>query len=353
MTGSVPVRVAVVGCGAVARLYHAPALQALEREGRVHVVAAYDPDAAALNPFCDSFPGARPSPSFDALLAVEPDLLIVSSPPRHHADQGIAALESGIDVHCEKPLAPTLADGERMVAAASAAGRRLTVGLVRRHFPAIRAIRHLIGTGALGRLESVECFEGGPFDWPVRSAGYFRPNAGGGVLADIGTHCLDLLAWWFGPPTDVAYEDDAMGGVEANCRITLSFGDVPATVRLSRDWSRPNRYVITGSEGWLGWTVNDANHLDLGIGSTGDVGEVVLHRASPSARSSLAAPAAADFHEAFADQVRALVAPVGDGPDRSVAGEVALATMELLERCAAGRRPMAMPWLEPPERSGS
>jgi len=249
-------------------------------------------------------------------------------------------------VHCEKPLAPTLAEGRRMVDAAVAAGRRLTVGLVRRHFPATRSIRHLIATGALGRLESVECFEGGPFDWPVRSAGYFRPDAGGGVLADIGTHCLDLLAWWLGPPSDVAYEDDAMGGVEANCRIALSFGEVPATVRLSRDWPQPNRYVITGSQGWLGWNVNDANHLDLGIGSTGDVGEVLLHRASPSAQSSFAPPAA-DFHEAFADQVRALVVTVQDGPDRFVPGEVALATIELLERCAVVRRPMAMPWLEP------
>jgi predicted dehydrogenase len=68
----------------------------------------------------------------------------------------------------------------------------------------------------------VEAFEGGQFDWPVRSTGYFtRAQSGGGVLQDIGTHVLDLLAWWFGEPEALLYEDDAMGGVEANCRIRV------------------------------------------------------------------------------------------------------------------------------------
>jgi len=176
----------------VAQLYYRPALETLEREGLLRLVAAHDPDAAALARFCATFPSARRSGSFSDLLEQRPGLVIIASPPRHHADQTVAALEAGADVHCEKPLAPDLVAGERMVAAAAAAaGRRLTVGMLRRHFPATQVIGRLLATGAIGPLQSVDCFEGGPFAWPVQSPDYFRPTAGAaGVLQDIGTHCL-------------------------------------------------------------------------------------------------------------------------------------------------------------------
>lgn len=345
MTGRpLPAPVAVSGCGAVSQHYYAPALQALEQEGLIRVVGAHDPDAAAVRTFCAAFPGARPTADLDALLTASPAVLVVASPPQHHPEQTIAALAAGIDVHCEKPLAPSLAEGERMVAAAEAAGRSLTVGMVRRQLPATRVIRQLIATQAIGPLEAIECFEGGPFDWPVHSPAYFR-RASGGVLHDIGTHCLDLLSWWLGPPSSVAYEDDAMGGVEANCRISLTFGDVPATVRLSRDWSRPNRYVITGRDGWLGWTVNEADRVDHALAGTGHVGELHLRPAVPASDGSPTSRLGA-FHRAFADQLRAVVASDDDGAT-TVSGAEALATTALLERCLAARRSMSMPWLVP------
>lgn len=337
-----PPRVAVSGCGAVTQLYYAPALQTLEREGLLRVVAAHDPDVAARRRFCRAFPDARGTDDLGGLVARSPDLLVVASPPRNHAEQTIAALAAGIDVHCEKPLAPTRAEGERMVAAAEAAGRTLTVGMVRRQLPATIAIRRLLASGAIGPLQAVECFEGGPFEWPIRSPAYFRPE-NGGVLQDIGTHCLDLLLWWLGPPSTVEYEDDARGGVEANCRISLTFGDVPATIRLSRDWPQANRYLILGRDGWLSWTVNDGDHLDHGMAGVGFVADLRLRpTASPSP-----APARGrfgSFHRAFVDQLCAVVAPSDGGPT-AVSGAEALATTALVERCAAERRPMPMPWL--------
>src|SRR5438552_10737474 len=112
----------------------------------------------------------------------------------------------------------------------------------------------------IGPLRSIFCFEGGPFDWPVASYRYFsRSEAGGGVLLDIGTHCLDLLIWWFGMPSDITYVDDSMGGIEANCFLVLQYADFEARIRLSRDWGQPNLYRLEGDHGSISWTVNDAH----------------------------------------------------------------------------------------------
>jgi myo-inositol 2-dehydrogenase / D-chiro-inositol 1-dehydrogenase len=275
-----PVGVAIVGCGAVAQQYYRPALAALVADGSVSVVGAHDPDPSALRRFCDAMPGTQPFDTFDGLLRRRPQLVIVASPPQHHAAQSIEALRMGIDVFCEKPLATSHAEGVAMVEATS--GRRLSVGLVRRQFPATKTIRRLIRSGSLGQLRSIDCFEGGPFRWPVQSTRYFARDAGNaGVLQDIGTHALDLLLWWMGDPTSVAYGDDSMGGVEANCRVDLRFGDVTATLRLSRDWARPNRYLITGADGWIAWEPNAADRYEFGFTGSNVGAECILHEVAP------------------------------------------------------------------------
>jgi predicted dehydrogenase len=104
-------RVGLVGCGAVAA-FHVPALRAARG---VQLAAAFDLDRAAA-----ARTGARVAGSLDELIdAVE--LVAVCTPPEHHAGVAIAALEAGRGVLVEKPLATTLADAERIVAAGAGA----------------------------------------------------------------------------------------------------------------------------------------------------------------------------------------------------------------------------------------
>jgi predicted dehydrogenase len=344
--GADPVGVAIVGCGAVAQLYYRPALATLVAEGSVKIVAAHDPDTSALRRFCDGLPGTQPVDTFEDLLRLRPDLVIVASPPRHHAAQSIEALRMGIDVFCEKPLATSHAEGVAMVEAAWTSGQRLTVGLVRRQFPAAQTIRRLIESGALGDLHSIECFEGGPFRWPVQSASYFAKDVGnGGVLQDIGSHALDLLIWWLGEPTSVAYEDDSMGGVEANCRVDLRFGDVAASLRLSRDWARPNRYLITGADGWIAWEPNEADRYEFGFTSSDIGAECVLHQVVPGADGPAFGPTALTFEWGFLEQLRRAISD--DSDFSPVSGEETLATLALIDRCYSSRSAMPMPWMIP------
>lgn len=334
-------------------LYYGPALKVLEKEGMVRTTAIFDPDPDSRARLGKMFAGATCLRSFEDLLRHdEIDLVIVASPPRHHADQTLQAIRSGRSVLCEKPLATSVAEATQMVQAASDERRLLAVGLVRRFFPAVRTIRDLLGRGLLGELHSFDCFEGGPFDWPVRSRSYFdRSAGGGGVLLDIGAHALDLLGWWLGAPLEVHYADDAMGGVEANCQVRLRYEGCEGRVSLSRDWWRPNRYVFRGGRGWLKWEVNEADRVQLGL--DGCAYSFDLHLREGAGDEDRPGAGAATFHQAFVDQLRAVISTLRGEAAPIVSGAEALDSLRLIEHCYRNRTLLPMPWLSQAEQSSA
>ncbi|MEJ1156749.1 Gfo/Idh/MocA family protein [Prosthecomicrobium sp. N25] len=334
-----PPRLALAGCGAVARLYAGPALARLAGQGVLAVSALYDPDPAAVDALKALLPGAEAVPRFDALLP-KADVVLLAGPPRTRAEQGLAALAAGRAVFAEKPLAAGATAARTLVEAAEAAGVPLGVGLVRRFFPATAAVRSLLAAGAIGTVRRVTWFEGGPFAWPVASPAYFSRSAfGGGVTEDIGTHVVDLLAWWLGPLTLVDAADDAMGGVDANARIRLAAGEAAIDVRLSRDWARPNRAVLEGDRGRLVW-------------DTEDIGAVALEPLDgPPGR--LVLDGAPDFVDAYAAQIADFAAAARAGRPPRVPARAGLDAALLVEACRARRRLMDMGWLTDGERAAA
>ena len=339
--GGSSITVGISGCGAVAALYYAPALQLLETERTLRVIGLFDPDGRELAAVGARFPSAGRHASFDALLADRPDLVIVASPPAHHAEQAADALRAGCGVLCEKPLATRLCDARALVNLARESGRILAAGMIRRYLPGTRFIAEALRAGTIGTPRRFSAFEGGPFDWPVRSPAYFtRASSGGGVLIDIGIHALDLFGWWFGPCTAISYEDDAMGGVEADCRVLLSYGEVEGELRLSRSWRRPNRYEILGTAGRLAWPVDDPERIEIEIGDS-------PYRLDGLLRDG--ARPAANFHQSMVEQIRAVCRAVAGEPSEFVSGADSLSALELVERCYSERRPMRMGWLDADE----
>ncbi|MCT2401502.1 Gfo/Idh/MocA family protein [Novosphingobium mangrovi (ex Huang et al. 2023)] len=343
MSGGIP-RVALSGCGAVARLYYAPALRVLEERGVIAFVAAFDPNEAAVRAFVSGRTAVACS-SFAAIFDHAPDLVIVASPPAFHREQVMEALGRKVAVHCEKPLAPDMDSARAMTSAAEAHDRPVFAGMIRRHLPAARMIRDLLGAGALGPLTSIDIFEGGPFDWPIESPRYFTAGSGNGPLEDIGTHCLDLLCWWMGTPDEIAYEDDAMGGTPANCAIALRFGDCAVRVRISRDWYRPNRYALRGAKGWISWEPNDGLGLQLGYFHEDTGARIALRQCTEQAGVPRLGRPADDFMEAFVTQLHQSVLGLS-GAGNAVALSEALEPIGLIEECRRVRRAMVQPWLE-------
>jgi predicted dehydrogenase len=244
--------IAVIGCGTVVDQYYRGALIKLEKRGIARVVAVVDPSTARATALARNFQSARvfPKPG-DAFTQAAADLTIVASPPSLHAEHALAAFAAGSHVLCEKPMAASVSDAERMVAAARAARRVLAIGMTRRMFPYLAEMRSLIAAGALGDRLRFVYRDGGVYGWPVSTGFAFRRStAGGGVLIDKGTHVIDSLAALFGAPAPAAYADDALGdGVETNCRIGLVFPGASGTVQLS--WNQPlaGGFDVSGSAG--------------------------------------------------------------------------------------------------------
>ena len=128
---SPPLRVLVVGLGQMGRSH----ALAYRRDPDFEIVGLVNRSPAELPA---ELAGCRRLGDFEAGLALKPDLVCIATHADSHAALAVAALEAGAHVFVEKPLAPTLPEAERMIAAARAARRRLVVGYILRHHPSWR-----------------------------------------------------------------------------------------------------------------------------------------------------------------------------------------------------------------------
>jgi UDP-N-acetyl-2-amino-2-deoxyglucuronate dehydrogenase len=196
-----PLRVALVGCGHIARR-HVNALATLGP--RVRLIAACDPVPSRAQSLCG---GATTYADLDTLLASErPDLVAIASPSGLHPEQARAALAAGCHVLCEKPLALTLPETMSMLEAAQQADRRLFVVQPLRHWPTLRAARALLTDGALGpvRSASLEVFWSRPQRYFDEASWRGKLDMDGGVLLNQAYHYVDALVWLMGLPISVS-----------------------------------------------------------------------------------------------------------------------------------------------------
>ncbi|HZZ20243.1 MAG TPA: Gfo/Idh/MocA family oxidoreductase [Opitutaceae bacterium] len=190
-------RTAIVGSGKVAHL-HAKALKAL---GESELVGVCGRPSATLDAFGATY-GIR---VFHDIKAMARDAgvqaVVVGTPHPVHAAAAVDAAEAGVHVLVEKPLASTLADCDRMIAAARRSGVALGTISQRRFYPPCQRIRAAIDSGKVGKpvLASAVIF-----GW--RDEAYYRSDPwrgkwkeeGGGILVNQAPHQLDLLLWYMG-----------------------------------------------------------------------------------------------------------------------------------------------------------
>jgi predicted dehydrogenase len=153
-----PLKLGVIGVGWYGMVDAKAALKA----GGVEIVAICDVDRSHLEQSAaelEKLQGKRPA-TFklyqDMLAAGGLDAVIIGTPPHWHALQLIAALERGLDVYCEKPLAYDIREGRAMVEAAKRHGRILQIGFQRRQSGAFQAVKKFIDSGEAGRIVQVD-----------------------------------------------------------------------------------------------------------------------------------------------------------------------------------------------------
>ena len=202
-------------------------LEAVERTGAAEVAAVADP---ALPDALDTL---------DELLERDVDGIVIATPSALHAEQAISALEAGVAVFCQKPLARTAAETAAVVDAACRADRLLAVDLSYRFTAAARALRPAVAE--LGAVDAVELVFHNAYG-PDRPWFYDAELAGGGCLVDLGTHLVDLALWSLEWPA-VTHVDARLlhrGGHEVEdlvlARLDLANG---TTVALACSWNLP------------------------------------------------------------------------------------------------------------------
>ncbi|HZU58424.1 MAG TPA: Gfo/Idh/MocA family oxidoreductase [Actinocrinis sp.] len=220
-----PLRVGLVGYGLAGAVFHAPLIESVPGL-RLHTVATANPDRRAR--LAREYPHARAVDDAEQLLAdpAQLDLVVIASPNRAHVPVARAALEAGLPVVVDKPLAATAAEARDLAALASAKGLLLTVFQNRRWDTDFRTVKQLIAEGALG---TVHRFESRFERWrPALKAGWREsadPADAGGLLYDLGSHLVDQALHLFGPALLVYAETDARrsgAAIDDDSFITLT-----------------------------------------------------------------------------------------------------------------------------------
>lgn len=327
---------AIIGCGAVTERLHLPAAQQIDR---VRVTVLVDLNVQRAQRLAEQYNVEYAVDDYRAIHG-RVDAAIVALPHYLHAPVSIDLLRQGMHVLVEKPMALNAAECNDMIKAAEDASRTLAVGLVRRFSPANLYVKQILDAGLLGRIERFDVREGGSiFGWPAASDFFFRKgSAGGGVLEDTGAHTLDLLLWWLGDYASLEYEDDAFGGVEANCMLRLRLkSGVEGVVELSRMRDLRNTFQIHGERGML----------EIGCGFPCPIrmhsvsGELVLEgsvrRLTESSPESLL--------DMMRRQLEDFVEAIFGGHPPFVPGEEARRSISLIEACYQQRRDLDLLWL--------
>ncbi len=218
-------RIALVGLGAAGLDIHLPALADLDQ---ATVVGGIDPAPERREEAERRF-GIRTFDDFTALAdAFPPDVVIVGTPPDHHAAGCLAAVEAGAHVICEKPFACSLAEADRVLEAAAASGRRVAVNLEFREMPIFRALLDRLRGGNVGDLAVVQAWQ--ILDAPPGNEAGWRGRIPNRTLFEAGVHLVDLVLSAYGErPTAVtaAMSSGIAGseGPEAVVFLTVHFAD--------------------------------------------------------------------------------------------------------------------------------
>jgi predicted dehydrogenase len=324
-------RVALIGFGTGGAVFHAPLISAAP-ELELAAVMTANPDRQA--DVSARYPGAEILDRTDRVWTGGYDLIVVTTPNQEHVPLARAALDAGMPVVVDKPVAPTAA------AARSLAGGPLVVPFHNRRWDGdFRTVTRLSAQGALGRVLR---FESRFTRWrPQIKPGWKEtadPAAAGGVLYDLGPHLIDQAITLFGPPTDVYAEldvrrpdakavDDAFvalthaGGVRSHLWMSAISADLGPRFRVLGDQAAYTAYGLDGQEQQLrdGLTPDDPGYgitPPEAYGLLGTPGKARPHHTEPGRYQ--------DFYPQVAAAIR------GEGPP-PVTLEDAVTGLEVIE----------------------
>lgn len=229
-------KVGVIGCGGIAKGKHLPALSKIEE---VSIVAFCDIIEERAERAAEKYgaENARVYKDYKEMLKSEKlDVVHVCTPNKSHADISIEAMEAGSHVMCEKPMAKTAADAQRMVDAAKRTGKKLTIGYQNRFRGDSLYLSKVCKEDGLGEIYFAKAHAIRRRAVPTWGVFLNEEEQGGGPLIDIGTHALDLTLWLMDN-----YKVKSVKG-----SVFKKLGDQTETGNTWGDWN-PEEYTVEDS----------------------------------------------------------------------------------------------------------
>ncbi|MDR6758660.1 putative dehydrogenase [Mycoplana sp. BE70] len=196
-----PLRLGFTGVGWIGR----HRMKAMLETGFAEAVALCDPASAMIEEALAIAPLATVVPTYRSMLEQGLDGIVIATPNAFHAEQAIAALDSGYAVFCQKPLARSRKETLAVIEAARRSDRLLAVDFCYRHTAGMQALREMVSVDRLGQIFAIDLTFHNAYG-PDKDWFYDRARAGGGCVIDLGVHLVDLALWLLDFPEVVSVE---------------------------------------------------------------------------------------------------------------------------------------------------
>ena len=310
-------RVAAIGVGSLGR-HHGRNYAELAVEGRVEMIGVCDANAETAASVASDNSVASFTDWHDLLGKV--DAVSIATPTETHCDIACAFLDAGVHVLVEKPIALTLAEADRMIAAAAKSGAKLMVGQLERYNPAMVALRPLVNRPLYFEIHRVSPF-------PNRSLDV-------DVVLDVMIHDLDAIQWLVG--SDVKVSEIRAVGIPvisdkvdaANARIEFENGAVAniTASRIGTERIRKTRFYQTNSYVVLDYATKFASVTSLNPDAAHPLAGISINRLEINDIEPLRAEITA-----FLDAIENDTLPPISGEDGRRALELAVGVLEKID----------------------
>lgn len=306
----------------------------------VQIVAVCDSNKKRAKEIANKY-GVNMYTDYNELINYEElDAVSVCTPNHLHAAISIAALQAGIHVLCEKPIATSKADAEMMIGAAEKSGKKLMIGHNQRFVASHQKAKQLIKSGAIGKIYSFRTAFGhsGPENWSVdgKESWFFKKEeAFLGAMGDLGVHKADLIRYILNEEiTEVGAFVETSAKTFSNvddCAVCILKSESGIIGTLAASWSyvskEDNSTIIYGEKATLRLEDDPTNSLIIQYKN----GEVVKYELNKIQSNATVGQSNSHVIEQFVDSVLSNKEPLINGVEGMKSLEVILAAIQSSE----------------------